>query len=88
MTTACNQKPFAFHHLGRREIVAHFDGGLLPPRARRISMTSSLSTSSHILRHRCLGGRANDLAGKERSGYPGRARHQDRSKRLWSRAQR
>jgi hypothetical protein len=27
MTTECNQKSFAFHPLGRREIVARFDGG-------------------------------------------------------------
>jgi hypothetical protein len=27
METECNQKPFEFHGLGRREVVAHFDGG-------------------------------------------------------------
>ncbi len=29
MTPECNQKSFAFHPLGRREIVARFDGGLI-----------------------------------------------------------
>ena len=29
MTTECNQKSFAFHALGRRGIVARFDGGLI-----------------------------------------------------------
>jgi len=29
MTTECNQKSFAFHPFGRREIVARFDGGLI-----------------------------------------------------------
>jgi len=27
MTTECTQESFAFHHLGRREVVARFDGG-------------------------------------------------------------
>ena len=27
MTTECTQKSFAFHHLGRREVIARFDGG-------------------------------------------------------------
>ena len=27
MTTECTQESFAFHHLGRREVIARFDGG-------------------------------------------------------------
>jgi hypothetical protein len=30
MTTECNQSPFVFHALGRREVVARFDGGKEP----------------------------------------------------------
>jgi hypothetical protein len=29
MSARCNQKSFAFHPLGRRNVVARFDGGLI-----------------------------------------------------------
>ena len=37
MTTECNQKSFAVHYLGRRQVIAQFDGGLLLRETERLT---------------------------------------------------